>query len=344
MKRFKPNTPGRRGMTGINYRELLSGDKPEKSLTKPIKKTGGRSRGQISVRHRGGGAKRRWRSVDFKRADFDILAKVETIEYDPSRTSFIAKILYKNGKRAYIIASQNMKVGDEELVFGFSSGTYARLNPMMAGLGLVPRQEEIDALETGLSVSDWEKRYEFIYQRAKDENIVTIMGVAPVQTGFARYMKKEHEVYPRDIWDMKVLYTTSVAKVHTKYKPVLQRMYGEVSVVEMYTATEGAFGQQMDDYPYWVAKSMGYFGNVETKLEPGPSDGTATVKFVALGQADMGFPSPGVFSFAIENDMDLVSVFNMGAVDVFDFAFRPLPRGLSFGARHLCLPLFLMNC
>jgi len=113
MKRFKPNTPGRRGMTGINYRELLSGDKPEKSLTKPIKKTGGRSRGQISVRHRGGGAKRRWRSVDFKRADFDILAKVETIEYDPSRTSFIAKILYKNGKRAYIIASQNMKVGDE---------------------------------------------------------------------------------------------------------------------------------------------------------------------------------------------------------------------------------------
>ena len=79
----------------------------------------------------------------------------------------------------------------------------------------------------------------------------------------------------------------------------------------------------LDDYPYWVAKSMGYFGNLETKLEPGPSDGTATVKFVALGQADMGYPSPGVFSFAIENNMDLVSVFNMGALDVFDFAFRP---------------------
>ena len=58
-------------------------------------------------------------------------------------------------------------------------------------------------------------------------------------------------------------------------------------------------------------------------MEPGPSDGTATVKFVALGQADMGYPSPGVFSFAIDNDMDLVSVFNMGALDVFDFAFRP---------------------
>ena len=79
----------------------------------------------------------------------------------------------------------------------------------------------------------------------------------------------------------------------------------------------------LDDYPYWVGKAMGYFGDLDTTMEPGPSDGTATVKFVAVGQADMGFPSPGIFSFALENDMDLVSVFDMGAVDVFDFAFRP---------------------
>ncbi|MCW4012216.1 MAG: GH3 auxin-responsive promoter family protein [Candidatus Bathyarchaeota archaeon] len=158
-----------------------------------------------------------------------------------------------------------MRIGGEEQVFGFSSGTYARLNPMMAGLGLVPRQEEIDALETGLSVDDWEKRYEFIYQQARDENIITIMGVAPVQTGFARYLKKTHNVYPRDIWDMKVLYTTSVAKIHTKYKPRLQKMYGDVSVIEMYTATEGAFGQQMDDYPYWRPNFDLYLFEVETR-------------------------------------------------------------------------------
>jgi NitT/TauT family transport system substrate-binding protein len=79
----------------------------------------------------------------------------------------------------------------------------------------------------------------------------------------------------------------------------------------------------LDDYPYWVARELGYFGDIETVLEPGPSDGTATVKFVDQGQADMGYPSPGVFSFAIENGMNLVSVFNMGAVDVFDYAFRP---------------------
>ncbi len=160
--------------------------------------------------------------------------------------------------------TRTMRSGEEELVFGFSSGTYARLNPMMAGLGLVPRQEEVDALETGLSVEDWEKRYEYIYQRARDENIVTIMGVAPVQTGFARYLKKTHGVYPKEIWGMKVLYTTSVAKIHTKYKPVLQKMYGKVSVVEMYMATEGAFGQQMDDYPYWRPNYDLYLFEVET--------------------------------------------------------------------------------
>ncbi len=78
----------------------------------------------------------------------------------------------------------------------------------------------------------------------------------------------------------------------------------------------------MDDYPYWVAKEMGYFGDLKTRMEPGPSDGTATVKFVAVNQADMGFPSPGVFSFGLNNALDIVSVFNMGAVDVFNFAFR----------------------
>ena len=157
-----------------------------------------------------------------------------------------------------------MNTGGEDQGVGFSSGTYARLNPMMAGLGLVPRQEDIDALETGLSFDDWEKRYEFIYQQARDENIITIMGVAPVQTAFARYLKKTHGVYPRDIWNMKVLYTTSVAKIHTKYKPRLQKMYGDVSVVEMYTATEGAFGQQMDDYPYWRPNFDLYLFEVET--------------------------------------------------------------------------------
>jgi len=78
----------------------------------------------------------------------------------------------------------------------------------------------------------------------------------------------------------------------------------------------------LDDYGFWIGKNLGYFDGLDVEMQPGPSDGTATVKFVAVGQADMGFPSPGVFSFAIENGMDLKSVFHMGARDTFSLAFR----------------------
>jgi NitT/TauT family transport system substrate-binding protein len=78
----------------------------------------------------------------------------------------------------------------------------------------------------------------------------------------------------------------------------------------------------LDDYPYWVAKKYGYFGYIETTLEPGPMEATATIKLVDQDQADMGFPSPGVFSLGLEQGIPLTSVWHMGAYDVFDFAFR----------------------
>jgi NitT/TauT family transport system substrate-binding protein len=78
----------------------------------------------------------------------------------------------------------------------------------------------------------------------------------------------------------------------------------------------------LDDYPYWVAKKFGYFGDIETTLEPGPSDATACVKLVDQNQADMGYPSPGVFSLGLTQGIPIVSVFEMGGADVFDFAFR----------------------
>lgn len=78
----------------------------------------------------------------------------------------------------------------------------------------------------------------------------------------------------------------------------------------------------LDDYGLWVGKKMGYFGDLAFDTQPGPSDGTAVVKFVDVGQADMGYPSPGVFSFALENGMNLKSVFHMGALDTFSLAFR----------------------
>src|SRR5690606_34628291 len=78
----------------------------------------------------------------------------------------------------------------------------------------------------------------------------------------------------------------------------------------------------LDDYPYWIAKKFGYFGDLPTEIEAGPMDATATIKLVDQGQADMGYPSPGVFSLGLAQGIPLVSVFQMGATDVFDFAFR----------------------
>jgi NitT/TauT family transport system substrate-binding protein len=78
----------------------------------------------------------------------------------------------------------------------------------------------------------------------------------------------------------------------------------------------------LDDYPYWVAKKFGYFGDIATTLEPGPLEATACVKLVDQGQSDMGYPSPGVFSLGLEQGMKLTSVWEMGALDVFDIAFR----------------------
>lgn len=155
-----------------------------------------------------------------------------------------------------------MEIGDDKITYGYSSGTYARLNPMMAGLQLIPLQEEIDALETDLSSEGWEKRYEYIYQQAKETDVVTIMGVAPVQTGFARYVQKRHGTYPRDLWDLNVIFSTSVPKIQNRYGPWLKRLYGDVPVVEMYTATEGAFGQQKDELPYFVPNFDLYFFEV----------------------------------------------------------------------------------
>jgi len=160
---------------------------------------------------------------------------------------------------------RTMTVGGEEKIYGHSSGTYARLNPMMAGLRLVPRQEEIDALDSDLSEEGWETRFEYIYQRAKDADVVTVMGVAPVQTGFARYLERRHRVQPRDLWSLNVIFSTSVPKIQTRYAPWLRRLYGDCPVVEMYTATEGAFGQQIDAFPYWVPNYDLYYFEVRTR-------------------------------------------------------------------------------
>ena len=113
IKFYKPTTPGRRNMTTMDYSEL-SKVAPERSLLEPIKKNAGRkSYGRITVRHRGGGNRRKYRVIDFKRERFGIPATVQTLEYDPNRSAFIALVQYEDGEKRYIIAPQDLKVGDK---------------------------------------------------------------------------------------------------------------------------------------------------------------------------------------------------------------------------------------
>jgi len=117
MKINKPTTPSRRHMTGINYRDFLTTSEPHKALTKGGKRGVGRNAfGRITTRHKGGGHKRRFRDVDFKYNKINIPAKVETIEYDPYRSGFIALVCYNDGERRYILAPKSVKVGDEIIV------------------------------------------------------------------------------------------------------------------------------------------------------------------------------------------------------------------------------------
>ncbi|MBO4990821.1 MAG: 50S ribosomal protein L2 [Firmicutes bacterium] len=112
IKKYNPTTPGLRGMTVSTFEEITTST-PEKSLTVSLKKHSGRnSRGKITVRHRGGGAKIKYRIIDFKRNKDDIPATVKTIEYDPNRSANIALVQYADGEKRYIIAPEKLKVGD----------------------------------------------------------------------------------------------------------------------------------------------------------------------------------------------------------------------------------------
>ncbi|UCG55215.1 MAG: 50S ribosomal protein L2 [Dehalococcoidia bacterium] len=112
IKTYRPTSPGRRGMTGSNFAEITKG-KPERSLLVPLKKNAGRNnKGRITIRHRGGGSKRRLRIIDFKREKYGVPGRVASIEYDPNRTANIALIYYADGEKRYILSPQGLNVGD----------------------------------------------------------------------------------------------------------------------------------------------------------------------------------------------------------------------------------------
>ena len=124
IKKFKPTTPGRRGMTVTDY-SGLSKVAPERSLLEPMKKAAGRNNtGRITVRHHGGGNRTKYRVIDFKRDKVDMPAVVKTLEYDPNRSAHIALVQYEDGEKRYILAPEGLKVGDTVV-----SGASADIKP-----------------------------------------------------------------------------------------------------------------------------------------------------------------------------------------------------------------------
>jgi large subunit ribosomal protein L2 len=113
IRSYKPTSPGRRDATVSDFAELTRGAEPEKSLLRPLRKTGGRNnQGKITVRHRGGGHKRQYRIIDFRRDKDGVPARVHSIQYDPNRSARIALLHYVDGEKRYILAPEQLKVGD----------------------------------------------------------------------------------------------------------------------------------------------------------------------------------------------------------------------------------------
>jgi len=143
LKKYSPTTPGRRFMTGADFSELTS-TRPEKSLLRPLKKSGGRnSQGRVTARHRGGGHKRQYRVIDFKRDKHGVPATVLTIEYDPNRTARIALLQYADGEKRYILAPLGIRPGET-----LSAGPNAEIKPGNAlPLSNIPLGTSIHNLE-----------------------------------------------------------------------------------------------------------------------------------------------------------------------------------------------------
>ncbi|MGB8251893.1 MAG: GH3 auxin-responsive promoter family protein, partial [Anaerolineaceae bacterium] len=129
----------------------------------------------------------------------------------------------------------------------------------------VPGQEEIDALGGGKTIRDWEARFELAYEKCRDLNVTLVGGVAPTALDFGRFLKRKHGKYPRDLWKTQIMTLGSVPGINTRLEPALKALYGNPRIREIYGATEGMFGQQMDEKRAWVPNYDIFFLEVETR-------------------------------------------------------------------------------
>lgn len=157
-----------------------------------------------------------------------------------------------------------VKAGEKELEYGYSSGIYTKHVSEQTPIHSVPAQEEIDALGGGKSVKDWERRFNLAFEKCKDQNVTLVGGVCPTAIRFAKYLKRQYNQFPKDLWNTQIMTLGSVAGINTRYQPSLNALYGPAAIREIYGATEGMFGQQMDEKRAWVPNYDLFFFEVES--------------------------------------------------------------------------------
>lgn len=158
-----------------------------------------------------------------------------------------------------------VSAGEREVEYGYSSGIYTKFVSAFTPVRSVPEQEEIDALGGGKTLRDWEARFELAYQKCKDLNVTLVGGVAPTALLFGRYLKRAHNVYPKDLWKTRIMTLGSVPGINTRYEPGLHALYGPAAIREIYGTTEGIFGQQRDERRAWVPNYDQYFFEVRCR-------------------------------------------------------------------------------
>ena len=161
----------------------------------------------------------------------------------------------------------NVRIGNRELEYGYSSGIYTRFVSAFTPITSVPSQHDIDALGGGKSIKDWERRFDLAYEKCHSQNVTLVGGVCPTAIRFGKYIHEIYKIYPKDLWKTQIMTLGSVAGINTHYQPSLNALYGPAVIREIYGATEGMFGQQRDENRAWTPNYDLFFFEVATKNE-----------------------------------------------------------------------------
>ncbi len=164
----------------------------------------------------------------------------------------------------------SISAGKKQIDYGYSSGIYTKYVSTQTPVNSVPGQDEIDALGGGKTISDWEARFDLAYEKCLGKNVTLVGGVAPTALQFGRYLHRKHRKYPKNLWDIAIMTLGSVPGINTRLADPLLALYGNAAIREIYGATEGMFGQQLDEKRAWSPNYDLFFFEVRIEKEIKP--------------------------------------------------------------------------